>query len=402
MPRSVLCGLITGLLFCCFILAAYSDVIMLDNGDRITGKIQSASNEILIIETGYAGVLSISMEAIKHIETLEPVAILVEQDHVVSGLLVPRDGIPGIETLEEWRPLPVEAMLALTRDEDELAMMLTPAAPKRWSGNVDLGGALRSGNTDTTDVKLSGAIKRSGVDNTLKLGFSIAYGEVDGTLNTRRYSGDLHWKYYVYDRLYLYTIGLAERDDGRKLDLRLQGGGGLGYDVIQREKTTLAADLGLTYTYERWAPFTPWERDQLKQQFRSGASSRFNDLLPSLVANGVWSLDNARELSRILADIRDPLRNYRRTTEDYPNLRIGFLFSQSLFKNVEISHDLTFLPNLDDVGELRALSDLAISTPITESISLRTSLKSEYDSLARRKSVEKWDHILMTELRYAF
>jgi hypothetical protein len=251
-------------------------------------------------------------------------------------------------------------------------------------------------------MKLSTGVKRDGDNNTLKLGFSAAYGSAEGTLNTRRYAGDLHWKYYLNERLYLYTVGLAERDDGRKLDLRLQGGGGFGYDIVQRERTGLAADLGLTYTYERWAPFTPWGRDQFKWQSRSGAFNRLNAVLPGLLENGIWSLGAARDLSEILADIRDPLRNYGNNTENYPNLRVGLQFTRSLFKRVELSHDLVFLPNLEDFGELRALSDLAITTPITENISLRTSLKSEYDSLARRKSVEAWDHTLMTELRYSF
>ncbi len=60
------------------------------------------------------------------------------------------------------------------------------------------------------------------------------------------------------------------------------------------------------------------------------------------------------------------------------------------------------MPNLEQLGEFRALSELVFSTPITEALSLRTSLKTEYDSLARSKNLTPWDHTLMTQLRYAF
>lgn len=107
-------------------------------------------------------------------------------------------------------------------------------------------------------------------------------------------------------------------------------------------------------------------------------------------------------LQDILARIRNPLGDYARQTEQYPNLQIGVRFSRNLFKESVLSEELTLLPNLEDMGEFRALSLLALTTPLSESISVRTSLKSEYDSLADQKAVEEWDHLFMTEIRYSF
>lgn len=382
---------------------ATADIIHLGNGDRITGEVQSLAKGILTIKTDYAGHLAITMEAVTHIESAAPLAILLSDENILEGVLTLREGAMGIETAEAWMPVSVTDIAAASRDAAELAALAAPEVSKLWGGTVDLGAALRSGNTDTTDVKFSVTATRSGERNTLKLGVSAAYGAADGTLNTRRYSGDFRWQYYLQERLYLYTLGMAERDDGRKLDLRLQGGGGLGYEFIKREKTTLAADLGLTYTYEKWVPLTPWEEDRIKGDIRGRAFNRLYDIITSRLFSGqAFSQDTGNALYGILADIRSPLRSYSRRTESYPNLRIGTQFSQVLFKTSKLTEDLTLLPNLEDLGEFRALSELAFTTPVTDSISLRTSLKSEYDSLARQKAIESWDHTLMTEIRYSF
>lgn len=380
----------------------FGDVVLLQNGDRISGTVISVVDGTLAVETDYAGTLSIAMDAVARMESDAPVVVKMMEDQLMEGTLSEQNAAMGIKTEDTWQPVATGDITALARDREAFDRLLAAMEPKRWSGTVDAGAALRSGNTDTTDLKLAVTFERAGDRNTLALKLAALYGEADGTLNTRRYSGEFRWEYHLRDRLYLYTLGLAERDDGRKLDLRLQGGAGVGYEILQRERTTLSADLGLTYTNERWAPFTPWERDALKAATRGAAFGRLYGLLPDLYDNGLLFTGTVEELQGILADIRTPLGSYSRRSENYPNLRLGFQFTQALFKDSMLSEDLVLLPNLEEMGEFRALSELAFTTPVTESVSLRTSLKSEYDSLADKKGVEEWDHTFMTEVRYSF
>jgi len=60
------------------------------------------------------------------------------------------------------------------------------------------------------------------------------------------------------------------------------------------------------------------------------------------------------------------------------------------------------LPSLDDFGEFRAISEFSFSTPLRDHLKLRISLKTEYDSMARRSGVESWDNLLQAGLRYEF
>lgn len=394
--------LLMGIAALFFSAPGYCDVVQMNNGDRISGYVTLVSEEKLTILTEYAGEITLSMDAVFSIETDEARVVVLSDESIVEGVLIMEEGQPGIGTAETWRPLPATSIIALAKDQETLTALMAPAPPRRWTGTVDAGVALRSGNTDTTDLKFSVALNRAGDRDTLKMGFTSAYGAADGTINTRRYAGNFRWQYYMRERLYLYTLGLAERDDGRKLDLRLQGGGGFGYELVKRDRTTLAADIGLTYTHERWMPFTPWERDKRRDETRLNAYNRLYQTITRIGEEGFSLEDSVPRIREVLADIRNPLRDYVRRTEDYMNLRIGVHFTQTLFKTSKLSEELTLMPNLEQLGEFRALSELAITTPVTDAISLRTSLKTEYDSLARRKEIDAWDHTLMTEFRYSF
>lgn len=399
MFKSVSHLLIFTFILSCYALSADGDTVLLNNGDRITGAVKSIAEGKLLVETPYAGALTISMEAVTRIESDEPRAIKLTDDRILEGTLCARDESMGVKTEEAWQAVLPKEITALAPDQNDLKSLTTP---KRWSGALEAGASLRSGNTDTTDLKASLSLKRTGEKDTLELKFSAAYGEASDVLNTRRYLGDFRWQHKLHERFYLYTTGLAERDDGRKLALRLQGGGGFGYEIIKQEKTKLSADLGLTYSYERWEPFTPWERDQLKTDVRNSAMRRLYGLLPDIINDGLLFSGTVETLQNLLADIRNPLHGYTRQTEQYPNLQIGVHFSRTLFKENTLTENLTLLPNLEDTGEFRALSELALTTPLSKSISVRTSLQSEYDSLADQKAVEEWDHLFMTEIRYSF
>ena len=90
-----------------------------------------------------------------------------------------------------------------------------------------------------------------------------------------------------------------------------------------------------------------------------------------------------RDLLGAIQDIRDPLRFAEGRTEDFLTFRTSLRYEQQLFQNSTLSEALTVFSNLDDIGEFRVLSELAFTTPISQSLDLRMALSSEYDSNAR-------------------
>ena len=187
------------------------------------------------MDTSYAGTIEIQQDAVESIETEAP-----KQESVAE--------VPHVEEKPAATP-----------------------ETKPWSGTVDTAFSWRSGNTDTTDFSLSSTAVRKGERNTLTLKGSAAYGKADDVLNTRRYLSEAKWQRYLNERFYVFLLGGIEQDDGRKLDSRTHVAVGAGRDFIKNDRRTLSADVGLDHAWERWAPFTPPERDATKEQRRGAA-----------------------------------------------------------------------------------------------------------------------------------
>jgi putative salt-induced outer membrane protein YdiY len=397
----------TAVLLLMFIAAAplpvRADTIYLNNGDRITGDIERIDPESVSVQTGYAGVVVISRDAVGGIETAEDVAVETVAGERIEGALESRDTAQVLRSGEAERELPLETIHLAAPDMEDLDKLLKAQRPARWSGSVETGLSLRAGNTDTTDFTFASDIVRKSDRNTLTLTFSAAYGEADNVLNTRRMKGDLKWQHYLRDRLYLFGLTGAERDDGRKLDLRWQAGGGAGYDILDSEKRSFSAEAGFIYYDEKWDPFTPWEKDSVKNARRENALGRLDALWDNPGSGNLNdTLATIVSMTRIAQDIRAPLRDDVPIYREYVSLRLNAQYEQQLFGSSSLSEDLTLLPNVEDIGEFRMLSEFALTTPLTRKLDLRVSLHSEYDSTASDSSVDAWDHTLMSTLRYAF
>lgn len=382
--------------------SAFGDALFLLNGDHLTGALQEVRDGYVVFTTEYAGVLQIPQTDVERIEWDLPVIVLMQNGAELDGVLEFRRGENGVRNEAGWQAAPLAEVSAVRVQETAEAPAPEEETKKKrqWSGSVDTGLDLRRGNTDTTDFSMGTTVVGETEWDTLTLKGSGAYGEAENVLNTRQYQGEVKWQVYPKDRLYLYGLLGAEHDDGRKLDLRAQGGGGLGYDFVRNEKRTFSGDLGVTYTYERWNPYTPQERDQVKADQRKTATANLSQGIADLGAgNTLQALGTIPEAVRTLAD---PLRGAEKRTDEFANVRASAQYEQSLFQRSKISENVTLQPNLEDLGEYRLTSDLAFTTPISKELGLRMNLISEYDSQADERGIDAWDNRLQTGLHYEF
>ncbi|MBI1319780.1 MAG: DUF481 domain-containing protein [Candidatus Hydrogenedens sp.] len=379
----------------------FADEVVLTNGDRLTGHAVALDAEALSFQTDYAGELRIVRGSIESIQTDEPRAWLDVSGGENAGplnIVRTQQGDPPPEGA-----VPLSAVSAFAEDHAALDPPPAEPAPKHWSGTVNLGGTYRTGNTDKVDVVLSTEWKRTAETNRLTLRAGWAYGASNDILNTRKLSADGRWEYDLTDRIYLYTLGGAEKDDGRQLDLRANAALGLGYQFWDEETRKLSIDLGAEFTHEEWAPFTPWAREGAKASSRRAAFDRGTNLLVDLASGRlVFDRDYRRALLSAYRDFRDPLRAYDTRTENYLTARAGTNYEQQIFERGKITDAAVLSANLEDTGEFRFKNELAFTTPLSEQLSLKIALLSEYDSMAENFGVEAWDHTLTTGLAYSF
>jgi hypothetical protein len=401
-------------LIAAFLLApAMADTLYLENGDVLSGDFLGLEGGKIRFTPPYTGELQIDAAALHYLVSDGPVVVTLQDGRTLEGALFVTDDTQMMETsagLVVLAPGEISSILlpgaapaeAPPAEEAPAEAPAEEEKPKLWSGHVESGLALRSGSTDRVDLSLNTALVRKTDRHVLSLSFNAAYAEVEDVINTRLYKGEAKWQYYPRERLYLYWLVGGESDDARKLDLRLNTAVGVGYDFIKQEKRTWSADIGVDYAYDRWNPFTPEERDREKEAQRAAAYAQFQNFVDQLQGGISLDQDFLRQAWRSVLLFRDPLALYDEKEEYHLSLRAGTVFTQTLFEKGKLSETLVIYPSIDEIGDFRATSDFAFTTPLTEQLGLKVNLLTEYDSIADEVGADAWQNTLTTGLRYEF
>ena len=380
---------------------APADMVHLENGDRLTGTVQSAAEGELVLVTTYAGELHVKLEEVKAVVTDAAVAVRRQDGEVLTGRLALEGDEQTLATDQVAQPLPLDQIEAIAADTESLPKW--PQKERKWRGSVDAGASWRSAETDTLDANFGITLVRKRLRDTLTLELAGGYGEVDSQVNTRRLKGTAKYQYYLKERLYLYGHAGAEQDPGRRLELRVETGGGVGYDFIKSERRSLALDAGLDYAHEWWNEYTITELEDAQHSasaaLRSGAEAYARSHLTKPLAD--WAFDDLFAGLQLLADAYTGDVDQITRDEDNVYIRLGGQFEQKLFESAVLTEKLVVLPQIDDLGEYRLTSDLALETPLSQKLSFRVNLLSDYDS-DTTDGDDEFTNTLIAGLRYAF
>ena len=231
-------------IFAIFLLAdtAGADVIVLKNGDRITGEIKRIWDNEITIEPEYSDEFDVDLPVVAYIESDRDFEIdLQDGTSVVANFGGPAaDGDQIIE--DEMASL--EVPLAQIFELDE------PESFYDWETHVDFSSNMSRGNTDTLNTQLRGDIMFKHGDHRHHGDVTLSYEEANGVTNRDR---DL----FVYDYNYLFndpwffTTQLSfERDPIIQLDSRVIVSAGIGNDLIVTPRTELRVKFGYGYQTE--------------------------------------------------------------------------------------------------------------------------------------------------------
>ena len=380
---------------------APADTVYLENGDRLTGTVQGAAEGELVLVTTYAGELHVKLEEVKAVVTDAAVAVRRQDGDVLTGRLALEGDEQTLGTDDAAQLLPLDQIEAIAGDAESLPKW--PKKERKWHGSADAGASWRSAETDTLDANFGVTLVRKRLKDTLTLALSGGYGEVDSQVNTRRLKGAAKYQYYLKDRLYLYGHAGAEHDPARRLELRLETGAGAGYDFIKSERRSLALDAGLDYAREWWNEYTITELENAQHSasaaIRASGEAYVRSHLTKPLAD--WAFDDLFAGLQLLADAYTGDIDQITRDEDNVYLRLAGQFEQKLFKSAVLTERLVILPQIDDFGEYRLSSDLALETPLSKKLSFRVNLLTDYDS-DTTDGDDEFTNTLIAGLRYAF
>ncbi len=221
-------------------------MLVLQNGDRITGEVKGLSRGKLDYNTDDAGRPSIEWVKVTRLTSPHYFEVEVASGATFFGQLAEadRDGVIVVK-LDSADTLVVPSVVRISP--------LNAAFLQRVTAYLDLGFSYAKANQATT-FNLGAEIKYRGP----KYGSSIyvesyAQGQEDVSTTTRN-TGELQGTYYLPDRWSIIGLAQAEQNDELNLALRLMLGGGASRMLRQSNSGELVAAAGVVVTRERFQP----------------------------------------------------------------------------------------------------------------------------------------------------
>lgn len=340
-------GVIAGLLliaFCGPLAAApKTDVVVLRNGDHITGEVKSLQYNQLKFSTDSMGTLYIEWDKIASIESSQYLLL---------------EGTDGKRYYGQIGKAPADAQLTLKRQAEgppEVIALdtIVRAQPIEGGAFVDrLDGYVSAG------LDIAKANDRSSVDFAAGLSSRsrVREWELDGSANltddssgetSERYQLQFDYRQFLRSRAFYLGFAGMERNTELDLNLRTMAGGGLGRYFVQNNHAEWVAGLGLAYSHENYA--------------------------------GGETVDSVEGV-----------------------LTTSFKMFRYDFPETDIGATLSLLPSLTQSGRLRAEGDLRAKYEFIDDLYFEIKLYGSYDSEPPLADSEQSDYGLTTSLGYSF
>lgn len=235
-----------------------TDVILLKNGDRLTGDIKGVSQGKLTLKTNDAGTISIEWDKVVALKTLQRLQV-----EVASGVLhfgiAPEFGSEGQLRLNEGLPgtqidLPLADIIALDPLADGTLL-------GRLDGYVTAGYSFTKSN-DLQEFNLSGGVNAKLERRRWSIDGYTTFTAQTGRDSTQRAQLAGVYRWSLDNRWFWQAMGSADRNEELGLDGRGALGAGLGRYLVQTGHHEWAVYGGLSGTTER--PTNAAEKESLE------------------------------------------------------------------------------------------------------------------------------------------
>ena len=220
---------------------AQADVVMMKNGDRLSGTVDSIAGGRLLLQTEYAGLVPLNLDAIAQVETEGELDLRVGREQF-SGTLAP--GGEGKVTVGE-QTIALTDISAATENNIALG-----GFGSEWSSNADIGLIISNGNSKTQSINtlIESVLKRERSQHNWSLLISQEEAEEQTTKDQTDF--DYGYKRFMNERWYFAGNFEYFQDDLKDIDQRLTLGAGAGYQFWDNSLGAFSTELGISAVRE--------------------------------------------------------------------------------------------------------------------------------------------------------
>lgn len=256
----------------------HADTVITADGSTISGTITRIAAGKLTVRTPFAGDIVIDQTRIVSLTTSAPCNLCLDNGNRLSGRLESagnrifvagpegRLALADRKILRLWQQGEEDPDLQRQRDEAK-------ARAGKWTYELTADFVQKQGNTESESLAAGGRAVLTRPADTWKL-YANAEGSQDqGERTSEKYKLGTDYEYHLQERLAWYTRGEFERDRLAGTDLVTTVAAGYGYYFIKNKRQDLRARIGALYRYETYTGDQPSEGDV---GLDSGLSHRYN------------------------------------------------------------------------------------------------------------------------------
>ena len=224
--------------------SAVADTVVLNNGDRLTGTVDSIAGGRLVLTTEYAGNVPIKLDQVAEVVT-EAEFDVRTADGVVSGKFQIADGAQQISS--DSGAVALEVASIKSAGQNKLALT---TLGNDWSSRTDLSAIISNGNSDTESYNtlIESVLKRDTVQHSLSLLVSNEKAEEERTKD--QLDLDYGYKRFISEKWDASVNAEYFQDRLKDIDQRITLGAGMGYQFWDDSFGALSTDVSLNYVQE--------------------------------------------------------------------------------------------------------------------------------------------------------
>jgi hypothetical protein len=253
------------------------DILILANGDQLTGKLLSEANGTVTFHSDMAGDLTFTWDKIKSVRTPQKFAVIQQGQHisrktpdseVAQGTVAIHDSEVQVETAGGAKNIPQkDAQYMVDEASYTSEVHRNPNWRYGWSGSLSAGAADVEATTNSRSFTGGAAFVRT-VPNVSWLDprtrttadFAAAYGSLSqsggATTKTNILHADAEQDWFLSPRFYVLVDTSFDHNYSQGLNLQQIYGGGMGFVLIKTPRQELDLKGDIHYERQNYG-FTP-------------------------------------------------------------------------------------------------------------------------------------------------
>ncbi len=237
----------------CVCLAAFllgvggsrADVLVMKNGDRVTGAVVKKDGKSITLKTDGFGTITAAWDQVSSLQVDAPLTVVLQGGKTVQGSLSAVNGQVKVAAHDGPVAAPLEEIVTIRDAAEEKAYerLLHPGWFELWAGAANLGLAGTQGNAKTQTLTVGvNAARTTSTDKTVVTFSAINASALVNGVNSetaKAVLAGISYDHQLRPRFFVNTFNNYEYDQFQSLDLRFTIGAGVGFNVWKTSRRRL-------------------------------------------------------------------------------------------------------------------------------------------------------------------